>query len=142
MKWIVGLAFAALLIAAPVAHADEKADAQKLASGWMDEYNNRDAAALAKRYAQDAVFSQAPWTATGPTAIQDGLVKEFADQGLKYTHITVADAQRVGDLAFSYGTWEGEVTGSDGAVARPNGHWMIVARCQGNNCPILYHFLH
>ena len=67
----------------PVAHADEKADVQNLADGWMAEYNKHDADALTKRYADDAVFSNALWTANGRTAIKDALAKDFTT-GMKF----------------------------------------------------------
>jgi hypothetical protein len=43
---------------------------------WMD--NKKDAATIAKMYAEGAVFSGPGWTASGRTAIGDSLSKELA----------------------------------------------------------------
>jgi SnoaL-like protein len=84
MKWLGGMALAAALVMiAPVAHAqtaavDTKADLQKTATDWMNAYNNKDAAAIAGMYVDDAVFSNPGWTASGRAAIEDGLKKDKA----------------------------------------------------------------
>ena len=72
-----------------VAHAqntDITVDVQKLANNWMNAYNNKDAATIANMYAENGIFSNANWTASGRTAIADALNKEFA-LGVKFTAI-------------------------------------------------------
>ena len=63
MKWLAGIAITATLIVIPAlayaenAPIDTKADVQKLAGQWMDAYNKKDAATIAKMYTDDAVVS-------------------------------------------------------------------------------------
>ena len=88
MKWFAGIAFATSLIVMPAvaltenAPIDTKADVQKLAAQWMDAYNKKDAATIAKMYTDDALVSFDQWTASGSAALQDAFNKEFpADTG-------------------------------------------------------------
>ena len=110
MKWFAGIAFATSLIVMPAvaltenAPIDTKADVQKLAAQWMDAYNKKDAATIAKMYTDDALVSFDQWTACGSAALQDAFNKEFpADT--KFTAITVDQSQRIGDLNIARGTW-------------------------------------
>ncbi len=75
------------------------------------------------------IFSTAAWTASGRTAIADALNKEFA-LGIKMDSITVDQAQRIGDISYSQGTWTADMKGPDGKDVPVNGHWLIVAKCQ------------
>ena len=140
MKWFAGMAFAASLIAMPaVAQADSapidtKAEFQQAATDWMNAYNKKDAATIAQMYTEDAVFSNAAWTASGRAAIQNSLSKEFAADILKFTAITVDQSQRVGDLNYSQGTYTADMKGLP-----VNGHWVIVSKCQGQKCLALIH---
>ena len=140
MKWLVGTAFAMLLIVTS-AHAqstDVSADIQKAANDWMNAYNNKDAAKIAQMYAEDGIFSNANWTASGRAAIADALNKEFP-VGFKFSSITVENAQRINDMAYSRGTWAGGMKGPDGKDMSVNGHWLAVAKCQGEMCLMLVH---
>jgi uncharacterized protein (TIGR02246 family) len=144
MKWFAGIAFTALLITIPaVGHAenapiDTKADVQKLAEQWMDAYNKKDAATIAKMYTDDAVVSFDQWTASGRAEFQDALNKEFpADT--KFTAITVDQSRRVGDLNIARGTWAADAKGPDGKPIPVNGHWVTVGMCQGQTCLISIH---
>ena len=107
---------ASLIVIPAVGHAenapvDTKADVQKLAEQWMDAYNKKDAATIAKMYTDDAVVSFDQWTAAGRAAFQAALNKEFpADT--KFTAITVDQSQRVGDLNIARGTWAADAEGS------------------------------
>ena len=142
MKSLVGMAFATSLIAiSAVAHAqntDITADVQKLANDWMTAYNNKDAATIANMYAEDGIFSNTNWTASGRTAIADALNKEFA-LGVKFTAITVDQSQRIGDMAYSRGTWAADAKSPDGKNVSVNGHWLTVAKCQGQTCLMTVH---
>ena len=144
MKWFAVIAFTASLIVIPaVGHAenapvDTKADVQKLAEQWMDAYNKKDAATIAKMYTDDAVVSFDQWTAAGRAAFQDALNKEFpADT--KFTAITVDQSQRVGDLNIARGTWAADAKGPDGKPTPVKGHWVTVGMCQGQTCLISIH---
>jgi ketosteroid isomerase-like protein len=144
MKWLAGIAITASLIVIPAstyaenAPIDTKADVQKLAGQWMDAYNQKDAATIAKMYTDDAVVSFDQWTATGRAALQDALNKEFpADT--KFTAITVDQSERVGDLNIARGTWAAEAKGPDGKIIPVNGHWLTVGMCQGQTCLISVH---
>ena len=140
MKWFAGIAFATSLIVMPaVAHADgapidTKMESQKLATEWMNAYNKKDAATIAQMYTEDAVLSNAAWTASGRSAIQDSLSKEFAADILKFTAITVDESQRVGDLNYSRGAYTADMKGLP-----VNGHWVIVSKCQGQKCLAMIH---
>lgn len=84
MRHLIGLLLTiSLIIVAPTARSqttpvDTKADIQKVATAWMDAYNKKDAATIAKMYAEDAVFSNPGWTASGRTAIEDAVNKDLA----------------------------------------------------------------
>ena len=142
MKWFFGMVLATSLIAIPaIANAqsmDITADVQKLANDWMNAYNKKDAATIAQMYTDDGTFSTAAWTASGRTAIADALNKEFA-AGIKMNFITVDQAQRIGDISYSRGTWAADMKGPDGKDMPVNGHWLIVAKCQGQNCLAMVH---
>jgi ketosteroid isomerase-like protein len=133
MKQFAGIAFAALLIA-PVAHAaDEKANVEKLAQTWMTDYNNKDAEALSKQYAENAAVSFAPWNANGRAAIKAGFEQDFAN-GVKFDWVTVEDAAREGDILYSRGAYK--VQSPMGPL---EGHWMAVSKCNPE-CHLVYHF--
>ena len=142
MKWFFGMVLATSLIAIPaIANAqsmDITADVQKLANDWMNAYNKKDAATIAQIYTDDGIFSTAAWTASGRTAIADALNKEFA-LGIKMDSIKVDQAQRIGDISYSRGTWTADMKGPDGKDMPVNGHWLIVAKCQGQNCLAMVH---
>lgn len=142
MKWLVRVAFATSLIAiSAVAYAqntDITADVQKLANDWMNAYNNKDATAIANMYAEDGIFSNTNWTASGRTAIADALNKEFA-LGVKFTAITVDQSKRIGDMAYSRGTWAADAKSPDGKNVSINGHWLTVAKCQDQTCLMTVH---
>ena len=77
----VAIALAVALTAAPVAYSqtvDTKADIQKATNEWMDAYNKKDAAMVAKIYSADATMSVPGWTASGQAAIEDGMKKDMA----------------------------------------------------------------
>jgi uncharacterized protein (TIGR02246 family) len=116
---------------------DTTAQIQQNANNWMNAYNNKDAATIAKMYTEDAVYSNAGWTASGRAAITDGLNKEF---GLfKVGAIVVDQGQRLGDMSYSRGTWKGIMTGPDGKDVPVDGHWLSVEKCQGQDCLIMVH---
>jgi uncharacterized protein (TIGR02246 family) len=144
MKWFAEIALATSLIVMPaVAHAenapiDTKADVQNLAGQWMDAYNKKDAATIAKMYTDDAVVSFDQWTASGRAALQDAFDKEFTAD-TKFTAITVDQSQRIGDLMYARGTWGADAKGPDGKTMAVNGHWLTVGRCQGQTCLIAIH---
>ena len=138
MKLFAAIAFAVMLIA-PVAHADEKADVQKLADGWTADYNKHDADAMAKRYTEDGTFSNAiGQTATGSAALKELFAKEWA-AGVKVESITVNDTHRVGDVAYASGTFKVQAPGPDGKIGSVNGNWLTVNKCKGDECPIYHH---
>ena len=133
---------AASLIAMPaIADAqsmDVTTDVQKLSNAWMNAYNKKDAAMIAQMYTDHGIFSNAAWTASGRTAIADALNKEFA-LGIKMDSIKVDQAQRIGDISYSRGTWTADMKSPDGKDMPVNGHWLIVAKCQGDNCLAMVH---
>jgi uncharacterized protein (TIGR02246 family) len=140
MKWFAGIALAISLIgtSAYAQSTDIKADIQTAANDWMNAYNNKDAATIANMYAEDGIFSNTNWTASGRTAIADAPNKEFA-LGVKFTAITVDQSQRDGDMAYSRGTWAADATGPDGKNVSVNGHWLTIGKCQGQTCLITVH---
>ena len=143
MKWFVGMAFTTFIAISAIAHAqnyqsDITADVQKLANDWMNAYNNKDAATVANTYAEGGIFSNSNWTASGRTAIADALNKEFA-LGVKMTAIIVDQSQRIGDMAYSRGTWAADAKSPDGKNVSVNGHWLTVAKCQGQMCLMTVH---
>ena len=142
MKWFVGIALGSSLITIPAAAAaqspiDTTAQIQQAANNWMSAYNKKDAATIATMYTEDAVYSNPGWTASGRTAIIDGLNKEFAI--FKFADIVVEQGQRLGDMSYSRGTWKATMTGPDGKDVPVNGHWLTVERCQGQDCLIMVH---
>lgn len=143
MKWLLGMTFATFIAISAVAHAQHyqsyiTEDVQKLASDWMNAYNKRDAATIADMYTNDGIYSNSAWTASGRSAIADALNEEFA-LGTKINSITVDQAQRIGDMSFSRGTWAAGMKGPDGKDVTVNGHWLIVAKCQGQKCLAMVH---
>jgi ketosteroid isomerase-like protein len=117
--------------------ADEKANVDKAAQGWMADYNAKNAAAIANRYAEDAAVSFAPWGAKGRDAIKAGFENDWA-MGVKFDSITTEDATRDGDIVYSRGAYK--LTSPMGPM---EGHWMAVSKCPAptsNTCPIVYHF--
>jgi uncharacterized protein (TIGR02246 family) len=133
------------MIAAPVARSqtsslDTKADIQKMATAWMDAYNKKDAAAIAKMYAEDAVFSNPGWTASGRTAIEEGLNKDLAAGTFsKLNSISVDQAHRVGDLDYSAGTWSADAKGPDGKEGPVGGHWLVISQYRDGHYVMLVH---
>jgi uncharacterized protein (TIGR02246 family) len=140
MNWLAGMSIAASLIVMPaVVHAesqpvDNKAEAQRLATDWMNAYNKGDAAAIAKMYTDDAVFSNAAWTASGRPAIEDALNKDLAAGGFKFTSIAVDQSQRIGDMSYARGTWTADMKDTEGKNVPVDGHWLIVSKCDGDTC--------
>ena len=144
MKRFVGMAFATFIAISAIAHAQNyqsyiTEDVQKLANDWMNAYNKQDAATIANMYTNDGIFSNPGWTASGRTAIEDALNKEFALGIFKYTSITVDQAQRIGDMTYSRGTWAADMKGQNGKDVPVNGHWLIVGKCQGRICLAMIH---
>ena len=140
MKWFVGIALALSLIgtSAQAQSTDITADIQAAANDWMNAYNSKDAAKIAQMYAEDGIFSNANWTASGRAAIADALNKEFP-LGVKFSAITVDSAQRINDMAYSRGTWAANAKGPDGKDIAVGGHWLTVGKCQGQVCVIMVH---
>jgi uncharacterized protein (TIGR02246 family) len=119
MKKFAGVALAGLLMlvaetAGAQAPVDSKADTQKLANAWMQAYNNKDAATVAKMYADDVVFSNPGWTASGRAAIEEGLKKDIAAGVFKVNTITVDQSHRVGDMNYAWGGWTADMKTPDG----------------------------
>jgi uncharacterized protein (TIGR02246 family) len=146
MKRFIGLLLAAsLMMVAQAARSettsvDTKADIQKMATAWMDAYNKKDAATIAKMYAEDAVFSNPGWTASGRTAIEDALNKDLAAGAFsKVNSITVDQAHRVGDLDYSAGSWTADAKGPDGKEAPVGGHWLVISQYRDGHYVLLVH---
>ena len=146
MKWLGGMALAAaLMMIAPVAHAqtaalDTKADIQKTAAEWMNAYNNKDAAAIAAMYVDDAVFSNPGWTASGRAAIEDGLKKDMAAGAFsRVNSITADQSHRVGDLNYASGAWTADAKGPDGKDVPVGGHWLVVSQYRDGHYQIVLH---
>jgi ketosteroid isomerase-like protein len=136
MKWIAGLVFAFASVTPGLA-ADEKANVDRLAQGWMADFNAKNAEAMANRYAENAAVSFAPWGANGRAAIKAGFEKDWA-MGVKFDSVTTEDATRDGDIVYSRGAYK--VTSPMGPL---EGHWMAVSKCPAptsDTCPIVYHF--
>jgi uncharacterized protein (TIGR02246 family) len=144
MRWLAGMAFAASLVVMPAvafaqAAVDTKADTQKLADEWLKAYNQKDAATIAKMYTADAVFSGPGWTASGREAIEEGFKKEIAAAAMKVNSITVDQSHRVGNMNYSWGSYEADMKGPDGKDVPVHGHWTVVGQCQDGNCLALDH---
>ena len=142
MKVLFAIALAAALAAAPVAYsqtADSKADIQKTANEWMDAYNKKDAAAVAKMYSSDAMMSGPGWTATGQNAIEDGIKKDMAAGVFsKVTSITVDQSQRVGDMNYAMGGWSAEMN-QGGKDVPVGGHWLSVSKYHDGQYSMIMH---
>jgi ketosteroid isomerase-like protein len=144
MKWFTKIAVAiSLMIAGPVAHAqttDTKADIQKSADEYMSAYNKKDAATIAKMYADNAVFSGPGWTASSRAAIQDGLTKEIASGAFsRLTAITVDQSRRVADMNYASGSWSADMKGPDGKDMPVSGHWLVVSEYKNGVYTALVH---
>jgi len=133
MEYFVGLLIAtSLMMVAPTARSqstsvDTQADVQKTATAWMDAYNKKDAATIAKMCAEDAVFSNPGWTVSGQPAIEETLNKDIAGGAFgKMTSITVEQAHRVGDLDYSAGSWTADAKPPDGKDVPVGEHWLAV----------------
>jgi ketosteroid isomerase-like protein len=94
---------------------------------------------VAKMYADDAVFSNPGWTASGRAAIEEGLKKDIAAGVFKVNTITVDQSHRVGDMNYAWGGWTADMKTPDGKEVPVQGHWTVVSRCQGDNCLTLDH---
>jgi uncharacterized protein (TIGR02246 family) len=111
-----------------------------MATAWMDAYNKKDAATIAKMYAEDAIFSTPGWTASGRTAIEDAVNKDLAAGAFsKINSITVDQAHRVGDLDYSVGSWAAEMKGPDGKDVPVGGHWLVVSQYRDGHYLTLLH---
>ncbi len=146
MKWFAGIALATSLIVVPaVAHAqsapvDTKADIQKVATDWMNAYNKKDVATIGQMYADDGVFSNPGWTASGRTAIEESLKKDMAAGVFSsVTSITVDQSHRVGDLNYAAGAWTAETKGPDGKDVPVGGHWAVVSQYKDGHYLALVH---
>jgi len=146
MKYLIGLLITtSLMMVAPAAHSQTasvgtKSDKQKMATAWMHAYNKRDAATIAKMYAEDAVFSGPGWTVSGRTAIEASLSKELAAGVFnRVNSITVDQAHRVGDLGYSAGSWAADLKGADGKDVPTGGHWLLVSQYRDGHEVLLLH---
>jgi uncharacterized protein (TIGR02246 family) len=131
MKYLIGLLLTtSLMMVTPAAYSqtpsvDTQAEIQKMAIAWMHAYNKKGAGAIAKMYAEDAVFSDPGWTASGRTAIENSLTKELAAGVFnRLNSITVDQAHRVGDLDY----WTADLKGPDGKDVPTGGHWLLVSQ--------------
>ncbi|MGH9462043.1 MAG: YybH family protein [Vicinamibacteria bacterium] len=111
------------LVAMPVSAADES-DLAGRAAAWQEGYNSGNLEAIAALYAEDA--SRMPPNAE--TIGKDGIVanlQSFKDAGAATVHLTVTDAESVGDLAYGAGTYE--LLGADGSHI-DHGKWLNVSK--------------
>jgi len=135
---IVTLAATLALLAAPAFAGDHKAQIQGYADAWLAAYNNHDVVSLAKMYTDDAEMSTPTASGSGKAAILENFKKEFATNAMKFDTVATTTAERVGDISISQGTWTATARGADGKEQPIGGHWLVVGKCQGEDCLISY----
>ena len=138
---VIALAAALAVSAAPAFAGDHKAQIQGYADAWLAAYNNHDVVSLAKMYTDDAEMSWPTATASGKAAILETLKKDFAANAMKFNIIATEKAQRTGDISISQGTWAATARGADGKEQPVGGHWLVVGKCQGEDCLISHDFV-
>ena len=103
----------------------------KIRSGWMDNANKKDAAAVANYYSDDATFvgTQSPIT-SGRADIQKAFGQSFAVS--KTESIDSKDIAVNGEVAVDYGTFRQVVTPPKGKAQTINGYYMVELRRQSD----------
>jgi uncharacterized protein (TIGR02246 family) len=119
------------------AAVDTKSDIQKLATDWVNAFNNNDAAAIARLYTDDATLSSTASTDTGRAAIEESLKKLITRMSV--SSLTVDRSHRVGDLAYALGAWKGNLKGAEGKDAPVGGHWLAVYQYVDGNYLAMAH---
>ena len=133
---VIAVTVALAALAAPAFAGDHKAQIQGYADAWMAAYNTHDTAKLVAMYTEDAQASSMTATVTGKAALTENFNNEFSAGAFKFNSIRVDNAQRIGDISLSDGTWAASMKTSDGKVQPVNGHWLVVGQCKGEDCLI------
>jgi uncharacterized protein (TIGR02246 family) len=133
---VIALTAALAALAAPALAGDHKAQIQGYADAWMAAYNAHDTAKLVAMYTEDAVASSPTATVAGKAALTENFNNEFSAGALKFNTVTVDNAQRIGDVSLSDGSWAASMKTPDGKVQPVGGHWLVVGQCKGEDCLI------
>jgi len=112
-RFLLPLAFVLTLAACKPATQDTAADKtalQAVANGWEPAYNNKDAAAVAALYADDAQLLPPGMAAvSGMSAIKDYWANDIATNWSKLT-LKEESSDVGGDWAWRTGTWSAETS--------------------------------
>jgi len=139
MKPTLTAVFVTVFAFTPIAYAqteptDVKAHFQNQARQFTEAFNRRDWSAFEKNYTEDAIIFETHWTAKGPQAITLNY-RNGAEKADVTISITVNEAWRLGDTAWSANTWKALVRPKGKEVAL-TGHSLAVFQCHADQCLI------
>jgi uncharacterized protein (TIGR02246 family) len=119
---LVALIFGAAM-AMSTARADDISDAAaKLAHGYDENYNRRDAAGMAALYATDGVLLSPGGKLIRGRAALEAYYKDRFASGAKDHESNVNEAHAMGDGGYGLGTFAVNVRQSDGSAKRQTGN--------------------
>ena len=136
----LGLFIVALLVfatggCAPTADVEaDEAAIRDMASAWVDAANAKDVERMVSGYTDDAsLFRPNAPIATGKEAIRKVLSKLTERPGLSESNqVTKVEVSRMGDLAYSFGTYESTWNDPEGNPVTKRGKWVAVYKKQAD----------
>ncbi len=136
----MGLFLVALLVfatggCAPTADVEaDEAAIRDMASAWVDAANAKDVERMVSGYTDDAsLFRPNAPIATGKEAIRKVLSKLTERPGLSESNqVTKVEVSRMGDLAYSFGTYESTWNDPEGNPVTKRGKWVAVYKKQAD----------
>ena len=136
----LGLFLVALLVfatggCAPTADVEaDEAAIRDMASAWVDAANAKDVERMVSGYTDDAsLFRPNVPIANGKEAIRKVLSKLTETPGLSESNqVTKVEVSRMGDLAYSFGTYESTWNDPEGNPVTKRGKWVAVYKKQAD----------
>ncbi|MDX1583483.1 MAG: SgcJ/EcaC family oxidoreductase [Thermoanaerobaculia bacterium] len=122
----------------PQSDEDAVAAIGEVRSAWIESAEADDAAAVAKLYAEDAVFVS---PMSGPVRGSDALEQHWSETFATAADTTVEPEKTEvsGDLAYDYGTFSQTITPPDGDAQDIEGHYVVVMKRTGGEWKIVRH---
>ncbi len=114
--------------------AADEAAIRDMASAWVDAANAKDVERMVSGYTDDAsLFRPNAPIATGKEAIRKVLSKSIERPGLSESNqVTKVEVSRMGDLAYSFGTYESTWNDPEGNPVTMRGKWVAVYKKQAD----------
>jgi|SRR5690349_10028490 len=101
-----------------------RSDIDKIRSGWKDAANNKDSAAIANFYSDDAVMA----VSEAPVAEGKAAIEKTMGQSVAVTKVNSIDSKQLvvhGDDAYDYGTYSQTVTMPKAKPVDQSGYYIV-----------------